>query len=62
MAERRGLTKAAAPTTVREQVTTALRRAILEFRFHPGERLLEREICEMSGTSRSTVREALRHL
>lgn len=48
--------------TLRQQVLDVLRRAILEFRFQPGERLIERELCELTGVSRTSVREALRHL
>jgi len=62
MEGRRTLAKAEHMPTVREQVTSSLRSAILEFRFQPGERLVERELCEMTGTSRTSVREALRHL
>lgn len=50
------------PTTLREQVTSKLRHAITTFRFKPGERLVERSLCEMLGVSRTSVREALRHL
>ena len=39
-----------------------LRQAILDFRFKPGERLVEAELCKYTGVSRSCVREALRHL
>jgi DNA-binding GntR family transcriptional regulator len=49
-------------TTLREQVLEALRRAILEFHFKPGDRLIERELCDLVGVSRTSVREALRHL
>lgn len=48
--------------TLREQVLNALRDAILTFRFKPGERLTERALCELTGVSRTSVREALRHL
>jgi len=48
--------------TLRQQVLDVLRRAILDFRFKPGDRLIERELCEMVGVSRTSVREALRHL
>ena len=47
---------------VREQVTAALRRAILDFEFTPGQRLVERELVELLGVSRATVREALGEL
>lgn len=52
--------KAAAP--LREQVIAALREAILDFRLRPGQRLIERELIEQLGVSRTTVREALREL
>lgn len=48
--------------TLRQQVLELLRNAILEGRFKPGERLIERELCELTGVSRTSVREALRHL
>jgi DNA-binding GntR family transcriptional regulator len=48
--------------TLRQQVLELLRNAILEGRFKPGERLVERELCELTGVSRTSVREALRHL
>ena len=54
------VTRAAAP--LREQVVTILRQAILDFRFAPGQRLVERELIEMLGVSRTTVREALGEL
>lgn len=47
---------------VREQTVELLRRAIVECRFEPGGRLVERALCEMLGVSRSSVREALRQL
>lgn len=53
---------ARASVTLRQQVLDILRNAILEFRFKPGDRLIEREICELTGVSRTSVREALRHL
>ena len=49
-------------TTLRQQVLEALRNAILDFQFKPGDRLVERELCQMTGVSRTSVREALRHL
>lgn len=48
--------------TVRRKVGDVLRTAILEGRFKPGERLIERELCALTGVSRTSVREALRHL
>lgn len=47
---------------LREQVIGALRAAILDFRLAPGQRLVERELIEQLGVSRTTVREALREL
>ncbi|MER6562329.1 GntR family transcriptional regulator [Streptomyces sp. NPDC001027] len=47
---------------LREQVVTALREAIWDFRLEPGQRLVERELVEQLNVSRTTVREALREL
>jgi DNA-binding GntR family transcriptional regulator len=47
---------------LREQVISALRKAILDFDLKPGQRLVERELVEQLGVSRTTVREALREL
>ena len=47
---------------LREQVIAALRQAILDFNLKPGQRLVERELIEQLGVSRTTVREALREL
>lgn len=47
---------------LRQQVVTALRKSIVDGVFSPGERLIERELCELTGVSRTSVREALRHL
>jgi DNA-binding GntR family transcriptional regulator len=47
---------------VREQVLTVLRDAILSFRFKPGQRLIERELIDSTGVSRTTIREVLREL
>lgn len=52
--------RVAAP--LREQVISALRQAIMEFQLKPGQRLVERELMEQLGVSRTTVREALREL
>lgn len=50
------------PDTLRHQVENAVRRAITSGRYRPGERLVERELCERMGVSRTSVREALRRL
>ncbi|QIE26084.1 HTH-type transcriptional regulator McbR (plasmid) [Caballeronia sp. SBC1] len=50
------------PETLRHQVENALRQAIMSGRFAPGARLIERELCETLGVSRTSVREALRRL
>ena len=47
---------------LRREIETRLRAAITQGRFHAGERLIERELCEMLGVSRPSLREALRHL
>lgn len=52
--------KVAAP--LRQSVTESIRYAIALGHFSPGERLTERELCEMTGVSRTLVREALRQL
>ncbi|MET0453521.1 MAG: GntR family transcriptional regulator [Mycobacterium sp.] len=52
--------RTAAP--LREQVIAALRQAIIDFQLVPGQRLVERELIESLGVSRTTIREALREL
>ena len=52
--------RVAAP--LREQVADLLRREIVELRLRPGQRLVERELIERIGVSRTTIREALRQL
>ena len=47
---------------LRKQVVDALRLQITGGRFRPGERLVERTLCELLGVSRTIVREALRQL
>jgi DNA-binding GntR family transcriptional regulator len=47
---------------LRQSVTESIRNAIAVGRFKPGERLPERGLCEMTGVSRTLVREALRQL
>ncbi|HEV3431849.1 MAG TPA: GntR family transcriptional regulator, partial [Paraburkholderia sp.] len=48
--------------TLRELTLQKMRQAILDAHFAPGERLVERTLCEELGVSRSVVREVLRHL
>lgn len=50
------------PETLRHHVENVLRQAIVSGRFAPGARLIERELCESLGVSRTSVREALRRL
>lgn len=50
------------PVTVTSQTVSKLRDAILEGVFKPGERLLEQNLCDWIGVSRTSVREALRRL
>lgn len=52
--------RVAAP--LRQQVHDLLRQAIVELRLEPGHRLIERELVEQMGVSRTTVREVLREL
>ncbi|MBP7566669.1 MAG: GntR family transcriptional regulator [Burkholderiaceae bacterium] len=47
---------------VHAQTIEKLREAILAGVFKPGEKLVEADLCERLGISRSSVREALRHL
>ena len=48
--------------TVRSMVAQKLREAIMSGTLKPGQRLVERELCEMTGVSRPSIREALRLL
>lgn len=49
-------------TTLRELTLEKVRSAIFSQYFKPGERLVERTLCEKLGVSRTVVREVLRHL
>lgn len=48
--------------SLRTRTADVLRNAILQLHFKPGQRLIERELCEQTGVSRTSVREALRQL
>lgn len=50
------------PDTLRRKVEDAVRDAITSGVYAPGERLVERELCEDLGVSRVSVREAMRRL
>lgn len=50
------------PETLRAQVENHLRQAIVSGQLKAGEKLVERELCEMMGVSRPSLREALRKL
>ncbi len=54
------LRRVAAP--LRQQVIGLLREAISGGEFRPGERLVEKTLCDRYAVSRTVVREALRHL
>lgn len=47
---------------LRHQVIEGLRDAISGGKYKPGERLTERELCDLFGVSRTSIREALRQL
>ena len=50
------------PTTLRAMALDRLRRAIIAGVFPPGQRLVERTLCDQLGVSRSVIREVIRHL
>ena len=52
--------RTAAP--LREQVLAKLRTAIVEQHLKPGDRLIERQLIELTGVSRTTIREVMREL
>lgn len=54
------IARVAAP--LRQQLLAHIRAAISAGEYKPGERLVERVLCERYGVSRTVVREALRHL
>jgi DNA-binding GntR family transcriptional regulator len=47
---------------LREKTVKVLREAILSEHLKPGQQLVERELCQQTGVSRSSIREALRYL
>lgn len=56
------LRSVANPVLVREYAVEKLRHAIATGVFKPGDRLVDRDLCEMLDISRTSVREALRQL
>lgn len=54
--------RVAVPPRLRAQVAETLRNAIVLGELAPGERLIERVMCERMGVSRTSLREALREL
>lgn len=57
-----GLRIERATDSLRHKVTVVLRKAIAGGQFMPGSRLIERELCSLTGVSRTIIRESLRHL
>jgi DNA-binding GntR family transcriptional regulator len=55
-----GVGRVGAP--LRERVLEVVRQAILDFKLRPGQRLIERELIEQLGVSRTTVRDVLARL
>ncbi len=47
---------------LRREIENRLRAAIMDGRFRPGDRLIERELSELLGVSRPSLREAMRQL
>lgn len=50
------------PATLRDMVQERMREAIIEGVFQPGQRLVERPLCDQLGVSRTVVRETIRFL
>lgn len=48
--------------TLRDMVQERMRDAIIEGHFKPGERLIERPLCDQLGVSRTVIRETIRYL
>ena len=51
-----------AEISLKKQVIDSMRKAIVEGVFAPGQKLVERELCELFGVSRPLIREALQKL
>ncbi|WP_298843893.1 GntR family transcriptional regulator [uncultured Roseobacter sp.] len=51
-----------APQTLRDIVQARMREAIIDGHFAPGERLVERPLCDQLGVSRTVIRETIRFL
>lgn len=51
-----------APQTLRDLVQDRMRDAIISGHFSPGERLVERPLCDQLGVSRTVIRETIRYL
>ncbi len=54
--------KVVAQPSLRDMVADRIRDSVISGRFQPGQRLVERELCELTGVSRTSIREALREL
>ena len=50
------------PAPVRDQIRHNIRKLIMEGNFKPGQKLKEKELCDLLGVSRTPIREALREL
>lgn len=50
------------PATLRDMVQERMREAIIEGTFEPGDRLVERPLCDQLGVSRTVIRETIRYL
>ncbi|WP_224813534.1 GntR family transcriptional regulator [Hasllibacter sp. MH4015] len=51
-----------APQTLRDVVQIRMREAIIGGHFEPGQRLVERPLCDQLGVSRTVIRETIRYL
>ena len=56
------IVKAAQPKLVRDAALESIKEAIIHGRLKPGERLVERKLCEATGVGRSSIREVIRQL